>query len=138
MISASAFAADETNSVNSKIIRSFTSNFNNAKNVKWKMAANYVKVNFEFNGQDKVAIYNYDGELLATSVKFNFNNLPQKALEVLAKNYPFPLHKLKDCVELIDEDQQKNYYVSFESEKENTVLKVGLDGTVSVFSKKKN
>lgn len=137
-VTASAFAADDANNVNSKIVRSFTSNFNNAKNVKWKIADSYVKVNFEFNGQSKVAIYNFDGDLLATSVKFNFNNLPQNALETLAKKYPFPPYKLKDCVELIDEDQQKNYFVSFESEKENVVLKIGLTGEVTVFSKTRN
>lgn len=136
MFTTTAFA--DENSVSFNIINNFKTNFNNAKNVSWKLADDYVKASFEFNGISKVAIYNYEGELLATSNKFKFDNLPQNAIETIAKKYPFPPYKLKDCIELVDADSEKNYFASFETAKETVVLKISLAGKVSVFSKKKN
>ncbi len=129
--------ADENN-VSFSIINNFKTNFTSAKNVNWKLANEYVKASFEINGINKVAIYNYEGELIATSNKFEFNNLPQNAIESIAKKYPFPPYKLKDCIELVDADNEKNYFASFETAKETVVLKISLAGKVSIFSKKKN
>jgi len=136
MLTKTAFA-DEYN-ISFSIINSFKTNFTSAKNVNWKLANDYVKASFEINGINKVAIYNYEGELIATSNKFEFNNLPQNAIETIAKKYPFPPYKLKDCIELVEADNEKNYFASFETAKETLVLKISLSGKVSTFSKKKN
>ncbi len=136
MFTTTAFA--DENSVSFNIINNFKTSFTNAKNVNWKLANEYVKASFEINGINKVAIYNYEGELIATSNKFEFNNLPQNAIETIAKKYPFPPYKLKDCIELVDADNEKNYFVSFGTAKETVVLKISLAGKVSLFSKKKN
>jgi len=136
MLTKTAFA--DENNISFSIINSFKTNFTSAKNVNWKLANDYVKASFEINGINKVAIYNYEGELIATSNKFEFNNLPQNAIETIAKKYPFPPYKLKDCIELVEADNEKNYFASFETAKETLVLKISLSGKVSTFSKKKN
>lgn len=132
VITTSAFADD----VNYKVMNSFNHAFTEAKNVQWKLTKEYAKANFEIDGEHKVAVFNYDGELLAVSKKVDFNRLPQKAVSLISKKYPYPPYKLMECVELTDADDKTNFYVSFETEKEKLVLQVTPEGWVKEFSKK--
>ncbi len=134
-IGTSAFADPNSSAVNKKVLNSFTNDFRGAENVNWKINANFIKASFVYDEKEYDAFYSKDGDIIGYSRAFTFNKLPKKALETIAKKYPYPPYKLTECIEYTNADGEKNYFISFEKSSRLLVLQVYLTGEVSEFQK---
>jgi len=133
IIGASAFAAPEK-SINYHIRHQFSAAFNDAENVSWKADRHFVKATFTLEGEQMEAFYNNEGDFLGTSKTFAFDKLPKKALAAIMKLYPYPPYKLQECIEFVNGDGDKNYFVSFQKENEKLVLQISSFGKVELFN----
>ena len=135
-IGTSAFADPNTSAVNSKVLNNFSNEFKGAVNVNWKISSNFIKASFVYDEKVTDAFYSGDGDLIGTSREFNFAKLPKKAIANIAEKYPYPPYKLKECIEYINAEGEKNYFVSFEKSSQLVVLQVSLSGEVIEFQQK--
>jgi len=131
----SAFAG--ANTISTKVNDHFTAAFKNAKNVDWKTDAKFDKASFVLDGKKVQAFYDVEGELIGTSKTWDFDKLPKSALETLTTKYTYPDYQLKDCIEFVNSNNEKNYYVSFDKKNETVVLEITKGGMVSVFARLK-
>ncbi|MCW3086954.1 MAG: hypothetical protein JWQ78_340 [Sediminibacterium sp.] len=128
----SAFAGPST-----KVNDHFATSFKDVKNVAWKSEEKFDKVSFVQDGKSVEAFYDVDGELIGTSKTMAFDKLPKAALEIITTRYTYPEYKLQDCIEFIDYNNKKSYFISFSKTNENVVLEISKSGLVSVFSRTK-
>ncbi len=128
----SSFAAPASGS---RAMDHFTSSFANAKGVSWKITDRFEKVSFTLNNEKVDAFYDNNGEMIGISKTMAFDKLPKSALETLTTKYTFPEYQLKDCIEFTNADNEKNFYVSFDTKNESIVLEITKAGGVSVMSK---
>lgn len=130
----SSFAAP--NKVNSNLNDHFTSTFSNAKNVSWKSYsyARFDKVSFVLDNEKVNAFYNREGELLGTSKNMAFDKLPKNAITTITTKYTYPEYQVQECIEFVNSDNEKSYFVSFEKSKESLVLAISETGIVNIFS----
>ena len=56
--------------------------------------------------------YNFDGTTIGTSKAIALDRLPKTALATITNKYPFPPYNLKECIEFINADNEKLYYIS--------------------------
>ena len=61
-----------------------------------------------------------------------YDKLPKAALETLSSEYTFPDYQLKDCIKFTDSTDHTSYFVSFDTENENIILKISDNGVVSL------
>lgn len=132
-IATSSFAS--TASENSGVNEHFTTSFSKAKNVSWKSTESYDKASFQLGSENVDAFYNADGSLIGTSKTMAFDKLPKAALETITTKYTFPEFQLTDCIEFVNADNEKNYYVSFDRKNDSIVLEISKFGSVRIFSK---
>lgn len=129
----SAFAAP--GAVSNKAISHFSSNFSKAANATWRSESKFDKVSFTTAGETMHAFYSHDGELLGTSKTMAFDKLPAKAITTLTTKYTYPTYQLKECIEFVSPEGEKNYYVSFATQNGTLALEISNKGRVSLFSK---
>jgi hypothetical protein len=135
-IATSAFA--DENKVSSRVISNFKSDFTDAKNINWTAGKEFVRVTFVLNNEKLEAFYAFDGSLIATSKAIALDKLPESAVRYITKKYPFPPHKLKECIEMTDAEGTVKYYVSFVKEgKTKTILEVAENGGVHLYKEEK-
>lgn len=132
-LGASAFTAPEK-TVSYHIRHQFAATFDNAENVNWTSHKHFIEATFVLDGEQMQAFYNNDGEFLGTSKTFAFDKLPKKGLTAIMKLYPYPPYKLQECIEFVNGDGEKNYYVSFQKENQKLVLQVSPYGKIEVFN----
>jgi hypothetical protein len=135
-VGSSAFATDTKDvvKVSYKVKNNFEAHFTGAKNVSWAQRDNYTKATFVLADQPVEAFYSVDGELVATSRKVEFNKLPLEAIQTIQKKYSS--YTVADTIEL-DQDGEKNYYVSVQDGEKKQILQVSLYGSVTVYNGKK-
>ena len=130
----SAFAST-TDLNNFKAKQHFSGSFSDVTTVSWKTVGNLEKATFTLNNEEVHAFYNAYGELQGTSKVMAFDKLPKSALATLTTKYTFPAYQLKECIEFTSADNEKNYYVSFDTQREQIMLEITTGGSVSVLSK---
>ena len=132
-IGTSAYAGPNT--ISTKVNDHFAVSFRNAKNVAWKTDQKFDKVSFVLDGVKVQAFYDVEGELIGTSKTFAFDKLPKSALETITTQYTYPEYQLQDCIEFVNADKEKNFYISFAKQNGTVVLEITEGGMVSIFSK---
>ena len=130
-ISVSSFA-NGTN-VTIMVMNHFSSDFRGAENVKWTVTSKFTKAVFEMEGKKMEAFYNTSGEFVGISSAIHFAKLPKKAIKALAVQYPPAIYKLEECIEFTNADEEKNYYVSFLTEKGKVIVQINSYGNISFF-----
>lgn len=130
-LATSAFAK-ETNNLNYRVEKNFSTDFNKATDVTWSVKQNFAKATFNINGEKMEAFYNLNGEMIGTSKNITFEQLPTDAKKSLAKLYNG--YVVKQAIRFENNDETA-YYVSVENETKSLVLKISNDRTISVFKK---
>ncbi len=125
----SAFAKDVTK-VDYKVKSNFEAKFNGAQNVVWSAREAYVKAQFQLSGENVEAFFNEEGDLIGTSRKLDFKQLPLNAIQKIKKSYED--FKVVETIEF-DLDGDRSYYVSLEKEGKTQILQVSLYGTVTAY-----
>lgn len=128
----SAFA--NPTKVSHTILRSFSTEFNNASDVSWTATADFVKANFLFEDQRMEAFYTPTGEKIGVSRGISVDELPLKAKRTFAKKYEG--YTVKQSV-LFEGVEENAYFIDAENETEKVIVKVFDDGSLSVFKKTK-
>ena len=131
LIATSSFAAD-VNELNSKVVSNFSVEFKNAKNVTWKSTENFVKASFILDDKSMAAFYDLDGNMIGTTSNIAIDDLPTNAKRVFAKKYGE--YTVKEAIQF-DGVEETAYYISAESEKQTLLLKVSVEGFVSVLER---
>ena len=132
-LAVSAFA-NNTNSVNQKVLNTFNKSFNNAELVSWEVKSDLYKVTFRTGGKTMFAYYKHDGEQVAVSRNLHMDQLPLTlALELKEK---FNDSWVTDLFEVATTDETA-YYATVENSTHITIYKaVGTSGW-AVFKKEK-
>jgi hypothetical protein len=130
-ITVSAFANGEE--TNAKAMSNLKKEYQNAKNIEWKVTSQYTKATFTWNGQYLEVFYNNDGETIAQSKFINTNELPLKAQQFISKKYAD--YTITEAVEFNSEESGLCYYVSLNKDKGDSkqILKITPDGVASTF-----
>ena len=128
-IAASSFAAD-ANKVNSKAAIAFKEEFTAAQNVQWTSTEDYVRASFTLDNKNMEAFYDKQGNMIGTSSTISISDLPTNAKRSFAKKYAD--FTVKEAIQFIGNDET-SYYVSAENEAQSVVLKISVEGFISVF-----
>jgi hypothetical protein len=133
-LAVSAFA-NNTNSVNQKVLNTFNKSFNNAELVSWEVKSDLYKVTFRTGGKTMFAYYNNDGEQVAVSRNLHMDQLPlMLALELKEK---FNDSWVTDLFEVAATNETA-YYATVENSTHITIYKaVGTSWAVFKKEKKK-
>jgi hypothetical protein len=130
-VATSAFAKD-VNKVSSRAIHNFNFDFKGAERVNWTAKSNFSKATFTLDGQRMEAFYNLSGDIIGTAKNISLDQLPTSAKRTFAKRYNG--YTVKEAIRF-EGVEESAYFISAENEKENVILKVGDDASVSVFQK---
>ena len=128
LIATSSFAADGKE-LNSKVVSNFSQEFKHAKNVTWKSTENFVKASFILNDKSMAAYYDLDGNMIGTSTDIAIDDLPTNAKRAFAKKYAE--YTVKEAIQF-EGVEETAYYIAAESENQTLLLKVSVEGFVSV------
>jgi hypothetical protein len=124
----SAFAS---NNANYKAVAHLEANYSAAKDVSWTVTDDFEKASFTIGTEKTDVYYNVYGDLIGSSKTMAFDKLPKSALDVLTTVYTFPDFQLTDCIEFTDADNNKSFYVSFDSNNEKVFLSISIHGFVT-------
>lgn len=131
---ASAVYASDASNVSIRIKDAFETKFDGAKNVNWTTNVNFVKATFDYKNEKVEAFYNVDGNLIGISRAITINALPIAAQKELDKKYS----NYKTTESIVFEGQEEtNYFISLENEKQSLILKISAEGDTSVYKKTK-
>jgi hypothetical protein len=114
----SSFAGRET--VSSKVLNSFNSEFTGAKEVTWTSGKNYYKASFVYNNQHVYAFYHTDGDLMGLTRYISSLDLPINLQLDLKKEYTN--FWISDLFEVSNTDGT-SYYITLEDADTKIVLK---------------
>lgn len=128
-IAVSAFANGEE--ANTRAISNLKKEYQNAKNIEWKVTPQYTKAAFKWNGQYLEVFYNNEGETIAESKFINTTELPLKAQQFINKKYAD--YTITEAVEFNSEENGLYYFVSVNKDNSKQILQITTDGTVSLF-----
>lgn len=128
-LGSSAFALD-VNKVNFKVLNSFSENFKDVSNVVWRITDNYTQASFTIGEEKLEAYFSEEGDMIATSRKVAFKQLPLNAIQKIKEKYSD--YSVTDVIEFTN-DGQKGYYLSMEKGSRKQILEVSLYGNVSLF-----
>ena len=130
----SAFANDNKEEVDSKIMRSFQKEFAGAQNARWVTTKDFVKVTFTLNEQVVYAYYGQDGSLLGVTRNILSGQLPINLLTDFKKNYSN--YWISDLFEMAVNGENM-YYLTVEDGDHKVVLKSNGTNGWDMFSKEK-
>ena len=136
MAGTSAFAntGDKTSDKVSKAAKAeFQKNFTGAENVTWETTDEFYFASFELNGKAVKAAYDEKGELLGTSRKLQFSDLPLNASQSIKSNYTDYVIG-KTATEIVFEGETF-YYVTVAGATRILNLKCFSDGQIYVEKK---
>lgn len=106
--------------VSSAVVDAFNTSFNNTSDVTWKDCGNYVKADFNMNGQYITAFYNQEASLMAVTKNISSVQLPVTLQSSLKKEYA--QHWISDLFELSNESGT-TYYATVENGDSKIILK---------------
>ena len=144
----------ETNqdAVSESVRNQFTADFPNASNIGFEKTKDFEEVHFNQDGSQKTAYYDFDNQLIGSTVKVSFHDLPAGAqIKILDKYRDYTVTDvLKFNVNSNNEsyydndtymtlygnsfDKSSNYFVELKGENNAIVLEVDLSGEVSYFT----
>lgn len=130
----SAFANDNKEEVNGKIIRSFQKEFAGAQNAQWVTTKDFVKVTFTLNEQVVYAYYDQNGSLLGVTRNIVSGQLPINLLTDFKKNYSN--YWITDLFEMAVNGENV-YYLTLEDSDHKVVLKSNGTNGWDVYRKDK-
>lgn len=133
LIATSSFAT-EKNKVNDFIAASFSQEFKYVKNVTWTSTENYVKASFVLNDKRMEALYDLEGNKIATCSAISIDDLPTNAKRVFAKKYADYI--VNEAIQA-DGADETSYYISAKNGDQSLLLKVSSQGLVSVLKNEK-
>ena len=128
----SASANDGT--VGRPVLQSFRSSFTEAKEVRWIIGKEFIRAEFEFNGQYLTAFYFADGKLAGVTKNISSTQLPIALQTTLKKEYAD--YWISDLFELSN-DEGVSYYVTLENADGQLVLQSALNGWRNYMKKSK-
>lgn len=129
--------AGNDDKVNYQVKNNFMMEYANAKNVSYQVNDKFTKISFTLNGVQSNAFYNNEGEWLATSQEFSFNDLPVNALNKIVNECPYPNYKILDCIKMVSANSNVEYFISFLKGNEKLILRVTQEGFVLPFNPEK-
>jgi hypothetical protein len=132
-IGTSAFAAPA--SISKKVNAHFRSSFSNASEISWTKTEKFNKASFLIDNEKIEAFYDTYGDLIGTSKSIQFDKLPKSAIETITSKYTFPDYQVLECIEFVNADNEKNYYVSMDKNDATVVLEITKKGMVSLYNK---
>jgi hypothetical protein len=126
----------------------FYSDFPGAKDISWKEGA-FAEASFLDDGILKTAYYDTDSKLVGTTAHVDFSALPEKAQQKINKKYPG--FYTKDVIFFDDNEvnetdmnlwatsfeDEDNYFPVLSDGSKEVILKVTMDGDVSLFHEMK-
>jgi hypothetical protein len=80
-------------------------------------------------------LYDRQGDMIGTSVNYDFDKLPKEAIYTITSKYTFPEYNLKECIEFTDVYGEKRFFIAMNSAKERLILDISTYGEVSVLAK---
>ena len=133
VLSVSAFAnnSDEgkDSKVNSQAKIKFTNQYSEAENVTWSSSRRFNKATFSKNGVVMTAFYNRQNDYVATTQIVEITALAPNAIKKLIKQ--FPGYQMGEIVKYKGADEV--YFVNLKNEKENFLVKITPDASVSFY-----
>lgn len=135
----------EGQEVNSKSKDNFETDFGKVENVKWTKGTQFDEAVFTKDGKITTAYYDYDSNLVGTTVNKKFADLPKTAQSEIKKRYK---DYITGAVVLFDDNEANDtnmsfygtqfedadhYFVTVSKGKEEIILMVSMDGEVSYF-----
>jgi hypothetical protein len=123
----------------------FVTDFPDAKNARFIRTKNFDEVAF-MSGKERLrAYYDNSSNLIGTTQKKSFEDLPEKAQKEILKQYPD--YSIDSVIKFDDNesnetdmimygttfDDADNYFVELKNDSKAIVVKVGLSGEVSFF-----
>lgn len=119
-IAISSFSAFASEPVSSTVLNAFNKEFTGVKDVKWTSGENYVKASFVFNGQNVVAFYEQNGQLIAMTRNITSLEMPI-SLQTSLKNQ-YKGYWISDLFEMSN-NEGTVYYITMENADSKLVLK---------------
>ena len=107
------------------VLQSFQNSFTEAKEVRWVIAKEFIRADFEFNGQYLTAFYSKDGKLAGVTKNIVSTQLPIVLQTSLKKEYTG--YWISDLFELSNEEGV-SYYVTLENADGKLILQSSLSG----------
>lgn len=124
----------------------FTVDFGNAADVQWARSGYYDEATFtDQNGKRTTAYYDNSSQLVGTTSPRKFSDLPASAQKYIKKNY----QSYMDAQVLLFDDNEANdtdmllynmqfddedmYFIEVRKDTKTDVLRVSMDGNVSLF-----
>ena len=137
--------AENRNEVSDLTQRQFSRDFQDAVNVSFERTTNYDEVMFMSGNQKLKAYYDYASNLIGTTQKQKFADLPEVAKKEILEKYPG--YKVSGVIKFDDNenndidmflygsnfDDADNYFVELKKDTKAIVLKSDLSGNVSFF-----
>lgn len=137
----------ETKEVSSLSKQHFSNDFPDVNDAHWNATVNFDEVTFTNNGVKTTAFYDFNSQLVGTTVNKSFSDIPAKARQNIQEHYKG--YKNGDVIMFDDNEanetdmilygtrfeDEDNYFVSIKNSKETIVLKVNMEGEVSFFKK---
>lgn len=132
MSSLLSFANGTEETVSTRVLDAFNTEFNGAKEVTWTAGDNYYKAAFIYNEQYVFAFYSTDGELLGLTRYISSLDLPINLQAGLKKNYSNSW--ISDLFE-VSNSEGVSYYITLETADSKTILKSAGGEKWSVYKK---
>ena len=135
----------ERSDVNIISKNSFTTDFGNVPDVRWRSSTFFDEATFTRDGKEMIAYYDFDGKLVGTCSNKTFADLPVKAQSEIRKRYKdytigtvilFDDNEFNESdmmlysIQFEDED---NYFVELTKNNSKIILKVTTAGAISFF-----
>lgn len=135
LFSLSAFASPNYSAdITAAAKKSLINKYGNNANIEWKENAGFNKASVLVEKQKVEVFYDHQGDLIATTKTIDFDKLPKSAIQSITTRYTFPEYNLKECIELVDNYNNKKYFVSMKTGKERVILEISKNGAVSTYT----
>jgi hypothetical protein len=133
--------------ISNRTINNFSFDFGDISNVVWKRTKNFDEATFTKDGQKLTAYYDYDSKLVGTTSEKTFAEVPvkgQKEIKARYKDYSIgPVIFFDDNVFNESDmllwgsqfDDVDNYFVVLSKDANKLILRVDMEGNVSLFKK---
>jgi hypothetical protein len=128
-IAVSAFA-NKSDEVPGKVKTAFENNFSSALDITWEKGGGLYFASFKLNAFNVTAAYNDDGELMSTSRKLSFGEMPMNIAKAISDKYKG--YSIAENVTEVNTDDQLYYTVIVNNEKKVIVLKCYLTGEIAI------
>lgn len=131
VFTASAFAGPEE--VSSAAVDNLKSKFGSLQNVEWKVSPLFTKAAFTWKSQQFEVFFDDKGEITNISRHISKDILPVPALMHIEDKYKG--YEVAETIEIRNQEEGIAYYASLKKDAKKVILKISIEGVVSVFSK---